>query len=231
MRLRRFAASTLALFALCASGLPACATILLFDQTRDAATHSQVEPTLSGSSLEPDYGDRVAGPLQLVAGGQFSYGAAGEGFTPNVVVDIVGGAGMALWEQDYGDLVNVAFGLRGSNQFHVDLVADAGFEVLLFGFDLAVGHMRTTRSTLCVCSMAHWRCSAVGLSSLKATPSGLGTLRFNSHRLCKASRCASRSTSPTCPAANRTTSASITSVLAKAHLAWSWCRSHRLPGS
>ena len=115
---------------------PAHGTILLFDQTRDSSTHTQVLPTGSGSSLEPDYGDRVTGAVQPVPGGEFTYGEAGEGFTPNVVVDITAGAGAALWQRDYGDLVNVAFGPRGSNQLQVDLTADAGFEVLLHGVDL-----------------------------------------------------------------------------------------------
>lgn len=128
---------TTCVLALFASSPPARATILLFDQTRDAATHSQVLPTGSGSSLEPDYGDRVSGLLQAVPGGQFTYGDGGEGFTPNVMVDITSGASMALWQLDYGDLVNVAFGLQGATRLQVDLRADPGFEVVLHGFDLA----------------------------------------------------------------------------------------------
>lgn len=124
--------------------LPAAgsATILLFDQTRDTTPGNPVIPTFSGARLPADYGDRVTGHSVPVPGGVFTYGEAGEGFTPNVVVDILGGGGtptaprVSLWQTDYGDLVNVVFANQGSNTLNVLLTADPGFEAVLYGFDL-----------------------------------------------------------------------------------------------
>jgi MYXO-CTERM domain-containing protein len=118
------------------------ATILLFDQARDATSHTIVEPTTSGASVEQDYGDRVTGSPQSVLGGQFTYGNGGEGFTPNVLVDYFVdspplGIGVSLWNDEYGDLTNVVFGNQTSNNLNIQLTADAGFDVLLYHFDLA----------------------------------------------------------------------------------------------
>lgn len=73
-------------------------------------------------------------------GGQFTYGNAGEGFTPNIVTDyFVGspGGGVKLWQTDYGDLINIAFGSHDSESLNIRLTADPGFKVLLYSFDLA----------------------------------------------------------------------------------------------
>lgn len=113
------------------------ATILLFDQMREGGV---VSPTVSGNDVPQDYGDRVAGAAQAVPGGVFTYGEAGEGYTPNIVVDyfvLVGGAGgVSLWQDAYGDLTNVVFGNQNSGSLNVQLTADPGFTALLYGFDL-----------------------------------------------------------------------------------------------
>ena len=111
------------------------ATTLLFDQSRDA---TGVIPTVSGQGVQQDYGDRVTGSPMNVAGGQFTYGNDGEGFTPNVVVDYstMAGAGPSTWGIQYGDLTNVIFGGQGSLAMLLLLTADPGFEVLLYHFDL-----------------------------------------------------------------------------------------------
>lgn len=133
-------ASFLVAVALCTAAVDTQATVLLFDQSRDAATHTIVVPTTSGASVEQDYGDRVTGAVQDVLGGQFTYGNEGEGFTPNVLVDYFAGSSataMSLWEDSYGNLTNVMFGHQNTNTLNVQLTADVGFDVLLYGFDLA----------------------------------------------------------------------------------------------
>lgn len=123
------------------------ATILLFDQERDAATQMVVGATSSGGRLPPDYGDHVTGAVVDVLGGEFTYGDGGEGFTPDVTVDIFSAGATAndarvrLWQNDYGDLVNVIFaegpGTGGAPLLSIVLSAAPGFAVDLYGFDLA----------------------------------------------------------------------------------------------
>lgn len=123
---------------------PAGATILLFDQARDS---TGVVPTPSGGSLPGDYGDGVNGAVMAVPGGFFTYGDGGEGFTPDVTIDIFTSnaseldPGARLWPGDYGDLVNVVFGegpgIGGSPFLNVRLKAAPGFVVDLYGFELA----------------------------------------------------------------------------------------------
>lgn len=125
---------------------PAHATILLFDQERDAVSQTTVQPTSSGGRLPGDYGDRATGLVVPVPGGEFTYGNGGEGFTPNVTLDVYGDGGpgdprINLWQSGYGDLVNVIFGegpgVGGSPTIQVLFSADPGFLVELYGFDLA----------------------------------------------------------------------------------------------
>jgi hypothetical protein len=126
---------------------PGHATILLFDQERDAAGQTMVVPTSSGGRLPGDYGDQVTGPVMAVPGGFFTYGDGGEGFTPDVSVDIFSAAATAtdprvrLWQTGYGDLVNVIFtegpGTAGAPLLSVRLTAAAGYAVDLYGFELA----------------------------------------------------------------------------------------------
>ena len=136
----------LVLFAVLPAG-PARATILLFDQARDAATGSIVVPTSSGGALPADYGDNVTSAAMSVTGGVFTYGNGGEGFTPDVTVDIFSSsatptsARVGLWNTGYGDLVNVVFGegpgIGGSPFVDIVLTAAQGFVVDLYGFELA----------------------------------------------------------------------------------------------
>jgi len=126
-----------------AFGTPAAATILTFDQVRSAAAGNPVEPTVSGRDVPLDYGDRVAAGVMDVPGGQFTYGEAGEGFTPNVTTRFFSsaasaiGPGVSLWQDRYGDLVNVLFANNASGFLAVRLTADPGYQVGLLGFDLA----------------------------------------------------------------------------------------------
>jgi hypothetical protein len=126
-----------------AVGTPAAATILTFDQVRSAAAGNPVVPTVSGRDVPLDYGDRVTAGVMDVPGGQFTYGEAGEGFTPNVTIEFFSGAassigpGVSLWQDRYGDLVNVLFANNASDFLAVRLTADPGYQVGLFGFDMA----------------------------------------------------------------------------------------------
>ena len=129
-----------------AHAAPVDATILLFDQGRDAATRTVVVPISSGGVLPSDYGDNVKSASMAVPGGVFTYGDGGEGFTPDVSVEIFSDAATPtnpradLWQTGYGDLVNVVFGegpgIGGAPALNVVLRAAPGFVVDLYGFDL-----------------------------------------------------------------------------------------------
>lgn len=120
------------------------ATILIFDQAWNGVS---VIPTGSGSDYSNDYGDNVTGAAMAAPGGTFTYGEAGEGFTPDITVDITsslastGDPGVRLWNDNYGDLQNVLFsegpGTAGAPLIFVRLTAAPGFVVDLYGFDLA----------------------------------------------------------------------------------------------
>jgi hypothetical protein len=122
------------------------ATILVFDEERNA-TGATVQPTSSGGSLPGDYGDFVSAAVMAVSGGFFTYGVGDEGFTPDVSVDIFSAAAtetdprVNLWQNGYGDLVNVIFaegpGIGGAPLLSVRLSAAPGYAVDLYGFDLA----------------------------------------------------------------------------------------------
>ena len=138
----------------CLTASPAMATILTFDivdPTDYAVSENFPEGVGVGDSPNPldGYGSFVTSGSGLHANGTttFGYGEAGEGFTPNVRVDYgpfsIFTGGPELWRKDYGDLERVLYqGSRGSvgnNYDYLDIVftADAGFEVELYGFDLA----------------------------------------------------------------------------------------------
>lgn len=122
-------------------------TILLFDQARDAGTQTTVGPIESGGTLPADYGDHVTGAVMAVPGGFFTYGEDGEGFTPDVTLDIfsaaatAGSAAVNLWADGYGDLQNVIFadgpGTAGAPMLSVRFTAAPGYVVDLHGFHLA----------------------------------------------------------------------------------------------
>ena len=87
--------------------------------------------------LDQSYGDRVTATVQGLA----SYGVGAEGFTPNVVVDYLGAVGgptaaFSRATSNYGDLVNIIAN-QNTNFTRIVLTADPGFDVVLYGFDLA----------------------------------------------------------------------------------------------
>jgi hypothetical protein len=135
------------LLALCFSTDTGRATVLVFDQERDTVSQTIVGPTSSGGRLPPDYGDNVTSAAMSVLGGTFTYREEGEGFTPNVQLDVFAAgatpieAHVRLWQNGYGDLVNVIYtegaGTQGAPLLSVRLAVDPGYEVDLYGFDLA----------------------------------------------------------------------------------------------
>lgn len=124
--LRTLAAAT-ALTAGLAAGA-AQATVLTFDVDNSKPTASV--------SMPQTYGDRVVAAVQ----GGATYGVGAEGFTGNVVVDYAGSPQTSLihWPTAYGDLTNVLENeTDGATYIDLTFTADAGFQVVLFGFDLA----------------------------------------------------------------------------------------------
>ncbi|MDH4038701.1 MAG: hypothetical protein OEX18_14000 [Candidatus Krumholzibacteria bacterium] len=114
----------IALLLLALAGLPARATVLTFDPV-----------ALNFEAVSQDYGDRVTTTPE----NGFEYGTAG-GFTPNIVVDygVLPEALPALWTAGYGDLVNVLFENQdGYGHLEITLTADALWNVVLDGFDMA----------------------------------------------------------------------------------------------
>ncbi|CAG7856420.1 hypothetical protein MCAMS1_00891 [biofilm metagenome] len=110
-------------------------SILTFDQFRNAS--GSVVPTISGNGPESDYGDNITGSPMNVPGGQYTYGNGGEGFTPNISVDFfAGNNNVSLWQGGYGDLTNVLIGDNNSNSLNIRFIAEPGFAVLFYGFDI-----------------------------------------------------------------------------------------------
>ncbi len=103
--------------------------VLTFDQN----------PTLSSQLLDQDYGDRVTSSPD--SNGHFYdiIPGNGLGLTPNVVVSYEPSANSApMVSSGYGDLVNAHYNASNTNiSLQVILEADPGFEVGLFGFDVA----------------------------------------------------------------------------------------------
>lgn len=120
------------------------ATVLRFDQAFDGTA---IIPTASSGDLPPGYGDRARGPMVAGPGGFFTYDQLGEGFTPQVMVDLFATAAtptdprVRVWADGYGSLRNVLFGegpgIGGAAEVFVRLTADPGYAVDLYGFDLA----------------------------------------------------------------------------------------------
>lgn len=132
----------------------AAATILTFDITDP--TYSLSENFPEGYGIDGTYGDRVNSSSTTVGGVTFAYDFGGEGFTPNVTVSYdpysIFTGGPSLWRYDYGDLTRVLY--QGSTNtgigfdydyLLVTFVADPGYDVLLYGFDLG-GWNQTDRT-------------------------------------------------------------------------------------
>ena len=92
---------------------------------------------LSNFALMPGvYGDRVV----MLDDGVYHYDEHGEGFTPNVEVSYSDSVGQspAYWQSGYGDLTEVYFeDADGIGLGEIVLTADYGYEVVLYGFEMA----------------------------------------------------------------------------------------------
>jgi hypothetical protein len=105
----------------------AFATTLTFDIAGGVSDHENIPQT---------YGDAVSASPDGLG---HSYGVGAEGFTPNVTVEYgTTGEDPALWTTGYGDLTNIYFNdADGDTTLTVTFTADAGWDVDLYGFDMA----------------------------------------------------------------------------------------------
>ncbi|VGO17039.1 hypothetical protein PDESU_05633 [Pontiella desulfatans] len=103
----------------------ASATILTFDAG------------VSNYELMPqDYGDNVTSTNM----GAYSYGEAGEGFTPNVTVEYIGvGDGLHYWHNSYGDLIGVLENEDDGERWTiVHFEAETAHQVTLHSLDMGI---------------------------------------------------------------------------------------------
>ena len=134
MKRRTILQTVCVFFMIVMAHLPAEATQLVFEQVR-------IDGIVFGAGdtcfVPQDYGDRVAGLTQNVAGGTFTYGNLGEGFTPNVLVSYGPSlTGARLWSDSYGDLNHIVWNSVFA-PLEITFTADPGFVVRLHDFDLA----------------------------------------------------------------------------------------------
>lgn len=88
-------------------------------------------------SIDQNYGDRVTASTDGLGHSYDIIAGNGYGLTPNVEASYTAGSA-DLWTTGYGDLTNVFYDeIDFSLGFELELIADAGFEVGLFGFDMA----------------------------------------------------------------------------------------------
>ncbi|VGO22030.1 InlB B-repeat-containing protein [Pontiella sulfatireligans] len=86
--------------------------------------------------MPQDYGDNVTSTNM----GAYSYGEAGEGFTPNVTVEYIGvGDGLHYWHNSYGDLVSVLENEDDGERWTiVHFEAETAHQVTLHGLDIGI---------------------------------------------------------------------------------------------
>lgn len=119
-----------------ARALAVLAVAVLFGARSAQAVVLIFEPIAANyDPVDPGYGDRVSATSQ----DGFVYGPDG-GFTPNVEVayGVLPYATPALYRNGYGDLKDVLFDQSPAfGHLEVQLTADPGWNVRLFGFDMA----------------------------------------------------------------------------------------------
>ncbi len=94
-------------------------------------------PISNFQDIDQNYGDNVTLSPDLLGHEYGSISGLGDGSTPNVTLTY-GPNQPRLWRTGYGDLTNILFNdLDGDSSLQIELAADTGFEVGLFGFDLA----------------------------------------------------------------------------------------------
>ena len=129
------------------AGTLAHGSILTFEIT-DSANYDLTENFPEGYDIDQTYGDRVAASSAVNGTVTFNYGLGAEGYTPNVVVEYGPGSILTgnprLWRYDYGNLDRVLY--QGSSILNgqgtdydyltITFRADAGYDAILYGFDL-----------------------------------------------------------------------------------------------
>jgi hypothetical protein len=118
--------------------LGACCAFLIYGLSTAAVQATvltfNIDGISSGNVMPQSYGDNVT----AMDMGAFHYGAAG-GFTPNVTVSYADPSGLDItyWENGFNDLNGVLNNEDdGESGYSITLLADAGFNVSLAGFDL-----------------------------------------------------------------------------------------------
>ena len=113
--------------AFAAFSMPAQATILTFDAQGGVTDFK---------TLVQSYGDNVVASPDAAG---HSYGFGAEGTTANLAASYgTPGEDPSLWTTGFGDLTNIYFNdADGDTTLTLRLTADAGYEVDLYGFDLA----------------------------------------------------------------------------------------------
>ena len=127
--MRRFVEYSVCFFAvaICLTSSSNADVILTFDQ-------SGIFDTMG---VDQAYGDRVIASPDSAGHSYDIIAGNGLGLTPNVEVDYIAGE-PKLWTTGYGDLTNVFYDeIDFSTSFEIEFSADPGFEVGIFGFEMA----------------------------------------------------------------------------------------------
>lgn len=128
--------SALLLLAALGLGTPAAATILTFDQC-GGDPNAAIQGVCNGGLVNQSYGDRAT--AEMMNGGLFRYINDGEGWTPNVVASYGPNPNAVRgYFTGYRPLANVLWVEKDPGIFQLTLQADAGFQVLLYNFELAI---------------------------------------------------------------------------------------------
>ena len=118
------------------------ATILVVSATSggfgDVVLTFDHNPIANFLDIDQDYGDRVTSSVDANGHMYDIILGNGLGTTPNVETTYGPGGDPALWTSGFGDLTNVYFNDDDfDNSLQLTLAADPGFQVGLFGFDVA----------------------------------------------------------------------------------------------
>ena len=117
-----------------ATGIAACGAVMAASANATVLTFDQNNQN-PGVPLNQTYGDNVTG-ISDAAG---NYGQGAEGTTPNVQASYLVSVNSdpRFWTTGYSDLTGVYYNeIDSRTPLEMTLTADAGFKVLLYGFDL-----------------------------------------------------------------------------------------------
>ena len=107
------------------------------EETGDITLTFNHNPISDFQDIDQNYGDNVIESPDMLGHEYDIASGLGNNATPNITLTY-GPNQPRLWTTGYGDLENVLFNdLDGDTSLQIELVADAGYEVGLFGFDVA----------------------------------------------------------------------------------------------